>query len=329
MSSIGISYSIKEGDTLWDIAARELGDPGAWPEIIAFNNMPHISATGARRINDPDHIYAGSTLRLPIFEDAPRPRAGPSAAVSPRPGSLKDQIPNIQMPVNVAYDIPGNWIVLDRGSFIARIRQKGRILMTLGQKVPFTSVMNGGVEATTKSHTDTVFGHLLSENNVSFDPATKAIKFSNKMISASGNLDSPKTAIGVEVSSNSGAPVLKAEIIYDQLNGQVFADWFVALDYQIEIEIEPRPPRPPVPQPVPVTVTERAPSFGRSVPRTDWWDVAKKASIGTLVVAGVVTVIYGASVVFSGGTSSVGAPAYATAMSVILVSGTTATIAVQ
>jgi hypothetical protein len=62
---------------------------------------------------------------------------------------------------------------------------------------------------------------------------------------------------------------------------------------------------------------------------TDWWSNIKDASVGVLVVATAVTMVYGASVFFSGGGSSLGALAYASAMGVLLASGTAVTINVR
>jgi len=46
------------GDTLWGIAARELGNAFAWIDIWRTNPQ----------IEDPDFIYPGETLRMPPAE---------------------------------------------------------------------------------------------------------------------------------------------------------------------------------------------------------------------------------------------------------------------
>ncbi|WP_420333823.1 LysM peptidoglycan-binding domain-containing protein [Roseibium sp.] len=327
MKGTGTAYQVQKNDTLWDIAATHLGDPHAWPRIYAFNNQANVIAAGARRIENPDLIYAGSMLRLPIFQGIPTEVKHPTAVRPSAPRSLELEVPKIQMPINVAYELKGDTITLDYGTYIVRLRQKGKILITLGQKMPLTLAINGGVSAHSKQSADHAFGQLISQNSVSFDPSTKHIKFSNKLISSSNVKGAPKTAIGVEMSSASGMPVLKGEIVYDQIKGTLASNAFVAIDYRIEIEIEPKRPRVK-PQPILVHQPSPLPS-ARRAPQTDWWDLAKKATVGAIVVAGVVTVAYGASVVLSGGTTGLGAPAYASAVTIILTTGTVAQIAVQ
>ncbi len=47
-------YTIKDGDTLWDISVRAYGDGYRWPEIARTNHQ-----------SNPDLIYAGDILTLP------------------------------------------------------------------------------------------------------------------------------------------------------------------------------------------------------------------------------------------------------------------------
>ena len=50
-----IMHIVVKGDTLWDIAARYLGDPFRYPELAKLS-----------RINDPDLIYPGDLIRITI-----------------------------------------------------------------------------------------------------------------------------------------------------------------------------------------------------------------------------------------------------------------------
>jgi LysM repeat protein len=63
-------YTIKQGDTLWDIANAYLRDPFLWPFIWKAN--PSIS--------NPDLIYAGDKLLIPALGPIERAMQAPEAA---------------------------------------------------------------------------------------------------------------------------------------------------------------------------------------------------------------------------------------------------------
>src|SRR4030042_6251798 len=52
-------YTIKQGDTLWDISSKFLKDPFLWPKLWQRN--PYIS--------NPHWIYPGQSIRLSTLED--------------------------------------------------------------------------------------------------------------------------------------------------------------------------------------------------------------------------------------------------------------------
>src|SRR3990170_8501697 len=53
------AYTIKQGDTLWDISSRFLKNPFLWPKLWQRNSY----------ITNPHWIYPGNPIRLSAFEE--------------------------------------------------------------------------------------------------------------------------------------------------------------------------------------------------------------------------------------------------------------------
>ncbi|HEY7143906.1 MAG TPA: LysM peptidoglycan-binding domain-containing protein, partial [Streptosporangiaceae bacterium] len=73
-------YRVAEGDNLWDIAARFLGDGERWHELYDLNRGKPQPDGG--RLTEPDLIYPGWVLALPA---RPAPPAGHHPSAGPRP----------------------------------------------------------------------------------------------------------------------------------------------------------------------------------------------------------------------------------------------------
>ncbi|WP_328376462.1 BTAD domain-containing putative transcriptional regulator [Micromonospora zamorensis] len=82
-SAPGGTCRVVVADTLWDLAAKHLGDPKRWQEIYALNRG-HKQANGYA-LTDPDEIHVGWTLALPARETTPAPALPDPTA--PTPGS--------------------------------------------------------------------------------------------------------------------------------------------------------------------------------------------------------------------------------------------------
>jgi DNA-binding SARP family transcriptional activator len=74
------AYVVQRNDTLWGIAERELGDPLRWSEIYALNEGRQ--EPGGMTLDDPNWIYPGWTLVLPLPAEAPTSIAPVSTAPS-------------------------------------------------------------------------------------------------------------------------------------------------------------------------------------------------------------------------------------------------------
>lgn len=106
------SYTVKRGDTLWDIASMFLKDPWYWPEIWYANPQ----------VENPHLIYPGDVLTLVYVDGKPRvqvqrgaaSQAGGTEKLSPqiRESALESAIPAIPLDVIGAF--------LSRGSVLQK-----------------------------------------------------------------------------------------------------------------------------------------------------------------------------------------------------------------
>lgn len=74
---------VQRGDTLSQIAADELGDPGLYPEI--YEASRDITQPGGARLTDPNHIEPGWTVQVPGAEPA-HAESTSTPAGAPKPG---------------------------------------------------------------------------------------------------------------------------------------------------------------------------------------------------------------------------------------------------
>jgi DNA-binding SARP family transcriptional activator len=72
-------YLVRPGDSLWSIAAAQLGDGGDWPAIAALN-LGRTMPDGLTFV-DPNRIYTGWTLQMPDLPPRPAARAVVAAMV--------------------------------------------------------------------------------------------------------------------------------------------------------------------------------------------------------------------------------------------------------
>lgn len=76
----GNSYTVRQGDTLADIAKAFYGDPHQWTAVWEANE---------NKIKDPFELKAGTRLTIPVLAEAPEEQPEPASVV---PAEPKDQV---------------------------------------------------------------------------------------------------------------------------------------------------------------------------------------------------------------------------------------------
>ncbi|MCW5952814.1 MAG: LysM peptidoglycan-binding domain-containing protein [Propionibacteriaceae bacterium] len=108
------TYTVKKGDTLWDIADDKLGDPFRYPEI--FKASKKTIQPDGRRLVDPDLIYPGWELTIPTKAEKPKRAEKPStpekteqASATPTPSppaTTETTIPSAPVPTSASQREP-------------------------------------------------------------------------------------------------------------------------------------------------------------------------------------------------------------------------------
>lgn len=239
-----VQYVVRKGDTLWDLSARFLGDPFEWHRLYTYNNRTAVTRITGRGIADPDLIYVGQKLLIPILsgKGTPNREFQPYRRPAP-PQNLKDLLPRTIVPFAIKYrleDLP--LIVSKEPGFKATIKMSGSVVIKLADMVPIATLTNKGVEASLKAKTDQALGQLLSDTYVGLDAANK-ITYRCMMVSSSTTSKMPSTAIGLSIASDKPVPVLRGELRFPKLTGQINRHTYAAMDVKVVIEIEPDPPK--------------------------------------------------------------------------------------
>jgi len=113
-------YTIKKGDTLWDISSKFLKDPFLWPKLWQIN--PYIT--------NPHWIYPGQPLKLSPLEEGKKEEPKKAVEEKPKEGEMKkEEAPPAEKKPEVAEakpeEKPMAFLENRSAGFISDLRLKG------------------------------------------------------------------------------------------------------------------------------------------------------------------------------------------------------------
>jgi len=234
---LGKQYIVKQGDTLWDISAKQLGDPLKWPELFEHNNQSKVAASTGMKIADPDLIFVGQKLFIPGKMPVNKPVIKKK---QPKPNTAKKKafkkVSSIPFKYNLD-DLPPQ--IIASPLYTASISLKGSITIQSTNAIDFVTLNQKGFELLIKKETDKVFGKLVSETQLGFNMKTNEVTFECGMTSHSKVPYAPSTKLAVGVSSNTGLPALKGSIIAHDIKGRINKHVYAVNGLLVEIELTP------------------------------------------------------------------------------------------
>jgi hypothetical protein len=271
---LGDRYIVVQGDNLWRIAAKRLGGGEQWPRIWRYNNRRSVVRVTGRAIPDPDRIYVGQVLLIPRLPNektaahgteppsiselpnaqvgAPQPQmtsepkhTSKKPLPAPHQRSLSERLHRLRTPLSYKYRLDARWPAEDVGTAILEVRMTGDLVLMSKKSYPATYVTSRNeIEHQVAMEANHAFGKLVSDSRFIYDPAQKRLTCRSMLVTQSTTPNLPATAIGVEASSNSPVPKLRAEIRIPKLEGTIDGFFYAALDNKIVVEITPKPQSP-------------------------------------------------------------------------------------
>jgi LysM repeat protein len=234
------TYIVKSGDTLWDISAKYLGSPNEWPRLWKYNNRKSVIASTGRGITNPDLIYPGQKIALPItgFQDTKSKKTLPKSNV-PKP--LKQQLKDIKTPFAIKYNLKDIALPpIVKPAAIIEVKMTGNVVLTSKESLPITYVTNNGeLEAKMTHAANTAFGSLLADMIVNYDTNTRKVTLGMNLIAKSNTPNIPTTSVGIVADSNSPLPKIKYEIKLPELKGNLGDFNYIGANVSISIEVTP------------------------------------------------------------------------------------------
>lgn len=233
-------YIVKKGDTLWDISSKYLGSPMEWPRLWKFNNRKEVVAITNKPIVNPDLIYPGQKILIPLLKEVTAKRSIGKPLVKPNK-SLNEELKKLTSPISISYkldDMIHPPIILPNA--VVEIKMTGNIALSSVEKFPVNYVVNDKkLEATVTSQANKAFSSLVGETKLAFDQLTNKLTLGTNIVFKSSMPNTPTTSIGIEMASNSPVPKLKYQVQLPQLKGKINNFNYIAQNVSFVLEVTP------------------------------------------------------------------------------------------
>ncbi len=252
MSILGERYIVKQGDSLWKISEKKLGDPFKWRAIYNHNNRNEVIVATKTKIKDPDFIFVGQEIYIPdnLHKTGENNVKRSNAIYTPSHAGRKvayDKVKGVPFKFNLEKLDP---VTKDFPTYISTIKLLGVVTIQTKETLDFITITQEGFEASAKNEAKSVLGKLTSESKVGFNNTTKEISFECGMTMQANCKSAPVVGTAIGISSNTGLPALKASIKFPPFQGEISTHFFASNDFTAELEVTPKTPAT-APGPVP------------------------------------------------------------------------------
>jgi LysM domain-containing protein len=296
----GRRHIVRTGESLWRIAEETLGHGARWPRIWRYNNRAAVIRVTGRGIPNPDLIYPGQILLIPILPNtgvtrlsgsAPAPASGhgPAGAVLTAPssnpkvpggGPLSRQLPHAQSPISIKYrldDIKFPPIV--QPGLIMEVRMTGDVLLMTQKAYPAVYVtQRRELEFQAVSQANQALNSLINDTRLIYDSRENKLTYRAMLVTKSSTPNAPAMAMGMQIDSMSPVPKLRFEFRFPKLQGSLPLFNYSAIDIKIVVELTPKREDEPRNTAQPARIAQ---------PATNWQRVL---GTGLLVTAGALVV---------------------------------------